>query len=337
MPDRVPTLLLFGELRREFIITPSGRAYADLPGGNLLHAASGMLLWGESPGLVARVGEDYPRSWLDRCSQAGCSVRGVRILPESVDLRLFTAYHDSEHREHSDPVKHYARLGLPFPKGLLGYREHHNGSERKAKRAVFSLRPEDIPANYRFASAAHLCPLDYPSHNIIPAALREIGVTTITLDPSPAYIHHTDMERFLALLPGLSALLISEWKLRALFENRQLDLWEMAAHLSDYGPPIIVVKLGERGQLLFDRESNAKYRIPAYPARLSTPGGAGDAFCGGYLAGYRRTYDPVQAVLFGNISASIAIEGRDNFPLSEARQRLAAARLESIQEQVRKV
>lgn len=337
MSDEVPSLLLFGELRREYTITPSGRALSDRPGGNLLHAASGMMLWGETPGLVARVGEDYPRAWLDAFSGAGCSVKGVRILPEAHDLRLFTAFRDMEYRDHTDPVKHFARLELPFPKGLLGYQPPQNGLKRELSRSPLSLRPEDIPSSYRYASAAHLCPLDYAGHNLLPAALREIGLTTLTLDPSAAYMHSSNWDRVLALLTGISALLVSEIKLRSLFENRSRDLWEMAEALGEYGPSIIVIKRGEGGQLLYDRESKAKYRIPAYPARLVDPNGAGDAFSGGFLAGYRKTYHPVQAVLHGNVSASIIVEGSEIFPSTDVRARLASARLESLAEQVHKV
>ncbi len=39
------------------------------------------------------------------------------------------------------------------------------------------------------------------------------------------------------------------------------------------------------------------------PCRSLTLTGAGDAFCGGFLAGYRSSYDPLQAALTGNISA----------------------------------
>jgi sugar/nucleoside kinase (ribokinase family) len=38
---------------------------------------------------------------------------------------------------------------------------------------------------------------------------------------------------------------------------------------------------------------------------------AGEALSGGFLAGYRRSFDPLEAVLYGNISASMVIEGHD--------------------------
>ena len=111
------------------------------------------------------------------------------------------------------------------------------------------------------------------------------------------------------MLTGLTAFLPSEEELRSLFQNRSSDLWEMAEALAGYGCEMIVIKRGERGQLVYDAAAHTRWEIPPYPARFTNTIGAGDAFCGGFLAGYRRTYDPLEAALFGNISASIVVEG----------------------------
>ncbi len=64
--------------------------------------------------------------------------------------------------------------------------------------------------------------------------------------------------------------------------------------------------------------------------------GAGDAFCGGFLAGYRATYDGLQAALTGNISAAMMLEGNHPFYPLDALPGLAKARLEALRETVRK-
>ena len=58
--------------------------------------------------------------------------------------------------------------------------------------------------------------------------------------------------------------------------------------------------------------------IPAYPVTIVDPTGAGDAFCGGVLAGYRNTYDPLQAAMYGNISSAMIMEGIDRRTLQRA-------------------
>ena len=140
-----------------------------------------------------------------------------------------------------------------------------------------------------------------------------------------------------ALVIGLTAFLPAEPELRALFHGRSTDLWEMMEALAGYGCDLFIVKRGERGQYLFDAAAHARYEITAYPARLADPTGAGDAFCGGFLAGYRQTYDPVQAVLHGSVSASLVVEGSgDNYAL-DALPGLEQARLAALQEAVRKI
>jgi ribokinase len=77
--------------------------------------------------------------------------------------------------------------------------------------------------------------------------------------------------------------------------------------------------------------------VPGYPSRFLDPTGAGDAFCGGFLAGYAATRDPLLAAMHGNISASFCIEGSGAFYLLDAMPGLAQARLQSLAGLVRQV
>jgi sugar/nucleoside kinase (ribokinase family) len=98
-----------------------------------------------------------------------------------------------------------------------------------------------------------------------------------------------------------------------------------------------VIKRGAHGQMLFDGVSKKRWEIPAYPARLEDLTGAGDSFCGGFLAGYQKTFDPLQAVLYGSTSASLTIEGGGAFHALDALPGLAKARLDSLSGLVRQV
>jgi sugar/nucleoside kinase (ribokinase family) len=171
----------------------------------------------------------------------------------------------------------------------------------------------------------------------MPALLRKAEFTTVTLDPSPGYMNPAYWGDVPALLTGLTAFLPSEEEVRALFQSRSNNLWEMAEALSAYGCEIIVIKCGERGQLVYDAATRSRWEVPSYPARFANPIGAGDAFCGGFLAGYRRTYDPLEAVLYGNISASLVVEGNLPTYALETLPGLPEARLEALRQLARKV
>lgn len=326
--------VLAGRLRRDFLLPASGRPLLDVPGGNLLYAASGLSVWDGGIGLLARVGEEYPHAWLERFARFGWDTQGIRILPEPLDLRYFQAALDPYTVQTSNPVAHFSRLGLTFPKALLGYSPPTQKDDRKTPHPA-SPRPGDIPPAYLEAPAVHICPLDFMSANRLVAAFQQTERTALTLDPSAAYMLPEAWEDVRGLVHGLTAFLPSEEEALALFRLRLTDLWEIAEALASFGCLFVVIKRGAQGQLLYDATTRKRWRIPAYPARPVDLTGAGDAFCGGFLAGYLKTFDPLQAVLHGNISASLAIEGSGAFYAMDALPGLAQARLESLAQVVR--
>ncbi len=328
--------VIAGELRRNFVISPQGKVLLDVPGGSLLYAAAGMAVWETGIGLVARVGEDYPQEWLEKIARLGFDTRGIRILPEAVDMRTFLAYTDAETATAENPVSHFARLGLPYPKALLGFNPPSPQIDSRTRPGLLTLRQNDIPTDYMDVTAAHLCPLDYLSHTLLPSVLRQGQIHTLTLDPGSRYMNPTFWEDMPVLVNGLTAFLCSEAKLLALFQGRSTDLWEMAETIASYGCEIIVIKRGSSGQYLYNALNHTRWIIPAYPVQASDPTGAGDAFCGGFLAGYRASYDPLQAVLAGNISAGMVIESSNPFFALNALPGLAKARADALRDSVRK-
>ncbi len=326
-----PRFVLAGKLAREYLLPPSGPARLDSPGGNLLYAAGGLAIWGEQPGLIARVGEDYPRAWLKMFEMRGYDTRGVQVLPGPLDLRTFCAYSESWQAYYTNPVAHFAARGLPFPKSLLGYQPPAKGPEERAASAPEELRISDIPPAYLSARAVHLCSLNFVTQTQLISAFKGGTASTFSVDPSSHYMQPPFLDLLRALLKGLTAFFPTDEELYALFRGQTNDLWEMAEELGSFGCEFIIIKCGERGQMLYDSVSKRRWQIPAYPARLVDPTGAGDAFCGGFLAGYCRTYDPLQAVLYGNVSASLTVEGPGAFYALDVVPGLAEARRRSLE------
>lgn len=339
MTTTLPRFLLIGQLTRDYILLPSGEALIDVPGGNALYASVGLMVWEPepAPAIIARVGEDYPHEWLAEFQKWGLDTSGVKVLSEVVDLRSFSAFVDRITRIHDDPVAHFARLGIPFPKSLFGYRNTSANINSRTRLQNISLRQGDIPISFLDANVAHFCPVDYLTHSLLPAVLRQAQFTTVTLDPAPGYMTPAFWDDMPSLLNGLTAFMPAEEDVRALFHGRTDDLWEMAEALANFGCEIIIIKRGERGQILYIANSHSRWDIPPYPARMKNPLGAGDAFCGGFLAGYRRTFDPLEATLYGNISSSLVIEGDTADYALDALPGLAQARMDSLRQSARKL
>jgi sugar/nucleoside kinase (ribokinase family) len=77
--------------------------------------------------------------------------------------------------------------------------------------------------------------------------------------------------------------------------------------------------------------------VPAYASRLADPTGVGDAYCGGFLAGFQKMNDPLMAALYGSVSASLKIEGSGPFYPLDVMAGLAEARLRSLKDMTREV
>ena len=331
-----PTFVIAGHLRRDYLLPPTGRPLVDVPGGNLLYAAAGLGVWDTNIGLLARAGEDYPHRWMESFEERGWDTRGIHILPGPLDQRYFQARIDQQTFQYVNPATHFARLNLPFPKSLLGYQPADTADNRKSVPPA-SPRPTDIPPDYLNARAVHLCPLDYLTTSRLSSTFRQANITFLSLDPSPAYLTSTAFDDIRSLLHGLTAFLPSEEELRLIFWGRTDDPWEMAEALGGFGCELIVIKRGGRGQMLYETASRKRWEIPAYPARVDDLTGAGDSYCGGFLAGYLKSFDPVQAALFGSISASLTIEGSGAFHALEGLPGLAQRRLDSLAGNVRQV
>ena len=325
-----PNYLIFGQLTREYLLPAMGPPRLDVAGGSPLYAAAGLRVWESGVGLVGRVGNDYPRAWLNDCMSRGLDTRGIKILNEKMDVREFLAYTESFELSRINPVSQFARREMTFPKSLLGYQADKPLDE------AFKLLVTDIPAEYLNARAAYVCPMDLMTQTQMIAGLKRGTTHTFILNPAPVSTIPS-ARRELPLINGVTAFLISQEEMRNLFQAETHDLWEMAEAIALYGCEYVVIKCGARGQLLHVASNKRKWEIPAYPARMADPTGVGDAFGGGFMAGFCKNYDPLEGVLYGNVSASLKLEGSGAFYPLEVMPGLAEARLNMLRDMVREV
>ena len=333
----IPTLVFAGRLNREYILPMEGSAILDRAGGSPLYAAGAAAIWEKEIALLARVGEDYPYQFLQNFKKYNINTKGIQIIPGSLDLRSFRAYDKVRELSLSNPVKHFASRELTFPKALLGYSPPEKREKINAERHPATPLVTDIPSEYLQGEAVHISPLDFKSQGQLLTTFRAASVKIITLDPSPQYMNANRLQDLHLFLDGLTAFMPSEEELRQLFWGKTHDLWEMAEELGSLGCQVIVVKRGKEGQLLYDANAKKRWELPAYASRVADPTGAGDAFCGGFLAGYQQSGDVLRAAAFGNVSASLSMEGSGPFYPTEVLPGLAQARLEAMIGMIRSI
>ena len=299
-----------GGLRIDYLITHDGQAHTGLPGGNALYAAVGASVWTGDVGLWARLGENYPQSWLDHLAQRGLDTAGLVRMPCEQDHRTFFAYTADGRRDDTNPASHFHRIRQPLPDALQDYVHSTPSQDNPVVYEPLALRPGDWPAVYDGATAVHLSPHSLRSHLTIPHVLRHHGVHQITLDPGERYMVPALMPHVRPLLPLVDAFLPSNQEIRSLF-GEGINMEEAAQTLGEWGARIVVIKLGSQGVLV--REENGRtIHLPAYyppgSRQVIDVTGAGDAFCGGFMVGLAQTKNAVTAAQMGLVSASFVLE-----------------------------
>lgn len=328
--------LVAGHLNQETILPYNRPPVINQLGGSLIYAASGISLWDSGIGLISRIGTNYPREWLNMLSSLGWDIGGIRCIPQELDHRSFFAYDDLETLSKASPIDRFTATGLPFPKELIGFQPPSTNTDSRVNPTPFSLKASDIPDDFLDATAVHLCPLDFLTHTLLPQIFRQGHLSTITLEPSTGYMHPTFLDSIPEVLRGITAFLPDEITVLNLFHGRTTDLVEICEALGKAGCEIIVIQRGSRGCLLYDHRSHSRWIIPAFPSSLVDLTGSNDAFCGGFLAGFRQTYDPLAAALHATISRSFCVESSNPRYLLDVMPRLAQARVESLRNLVRK-
>ena len=161
--------------------------------------------------------------------------------------------------------------------------------------------------------------------------LEQTAAEFVGLDTMNLWIHTTPDE-LRAVLRRVDAILINDSEVHDL--TGESNLVEGAAAVRKLGPRMVVVKKGEHGCLLFDRDD--VFAVPAFPLRtVMDPTGAGDSFAGGFM-GYIAREDSTdaatlrQAIVHGSVVASFTCEAFGPNRLAEVTAEEIAARYEAF-------
>jgi hypothetical protein len=330
-PTSIPEMIFAGPLRMEYFLTPDGQEYSHLLGGSCLYAGSGAKIWtSDSPGLIARVGNNFPAECLTAIQAKGLDIRGVRILGHHESTAGFYCYDQWDQCIDWDPIKFYARRNLPLPLELLEYSPPSISESQTSAFPDLAIRRDDIPDVYLQARSAYLAPCHYLSQITLAVALRQAGVGTICLSPSKGMYIPSSLPAVGQLLHGIDVFFAQEEYLRKLFPSDTRDIREISEFMARMGPKIVLLQKELQGVSVYDSDSKRLHFSPFYPVEMKNPIGVGDAFCGGFLAAWQHSFDPVESALHGCISASLAMEGAGGLYALDRNPDLAEARLFSL-------
>ncbi|GMV27790.1 MAG: sugar kinase [Phycisphaerae bacterium] len=296
-----------GGLRIDYLITAEGEVRLRQIGGNAIYAAVGARVWIDEVALCAKAGENYPEAWLAELTSRGLTTDGIVRVPGWQEMRTFYAYLDARTRVDRDPAAHFARVGHPLPPELEDYVNSTLGQRDLSGANAMTLLAADIPAFAAQSDAVHIAPMGPFSQSDLAQGFRQLGVPQITVDPGEFRPTDENIALIRGMCAAADAFLPSELEVGLLFGEPNLHV--AAEALAEWGPPLILIKRGPQGCLLYERDAHRFTAIAAYPARVIDVTGAGDSFCGAFAVGLRESGDPVRAALMGSVSASFALEG----------------------------
>lgn len=331
MPPGVPDLITVGGLTVDNVVAADGTLGLGQAGGNGAYGAVGALHWVKRVGLVSQAVSSYPTTVLDRLVAGGVDPRGVAFVPTELRAGTWFFYEPNGDRDESlqSAPEDLAAAGFPTDRltpaerarwhTLLSGRQQPDDIGYAAFRVQNPLSPAQVPADFWQARGMLLAPSG-------PAVMQAMldrapaGMTTVADPGWQLAAHHLD--DLTPILSRLDAFLPSEVELRRFVPGAELS--DALAVLAKRCPGAVAVKLGPRGVLVWDRAQGDATLVPADSVQAIDPTGAGDSFCGGFLAGLVQTSDPLRAARFGALSAGRVVRhfGADGaLPVDRSRMR----------------
>lgn len=299
MTDRYK-IVVVGQLTLDDVVLFDQPALLDSPGGSGLYALAGVCFWETGPlGFVTRRGNDYHLEPVFKQIENELDLRGVNEF-NAPSIHIWNLFDRRGNRY--------------FIKQRWG-----SGDE------IMGVLPEDIPADYfdaqGFLVAAY--PVEYQS-KVVASLPNE---ATILVDPHFQGIYSEYHDLWNSLFGKIDIFLPSEEELIRFFEIRsEEDFRKYIPYLkeiSNRGPNVVGVKLGENGVLVYDKSIGSTWHIPAYVEdKIVDVTGCGDAFCGGFMASYMQNGDTFTAAVRGIIASSLNLEDYGvihNFSTSKSR------------------
>lgn len=273
------SLLVVGSVALDSVYTPFGHT-ADSLGGSAVHFAVAASLL-HPVVVVGVVGDDYPFHELERLAPRGIDWSGVeRTQGESFRWKGKYSY-DLQSRETLE-----TRLGV-----FADFTPH--------------LPPGAEETRYLFLG------------NIDPElqleVLERVRQPALVACDTMNYWIQSRREALLALLKHVDLLMVNDAEAREF--SGDWNVHRAGRWLLDQGPTRVVIKQGEYGALLIERDRT--FAIPAFPLEeVFDPTGAGDAFAGGFMGYLARTgtvdTDRMRrAMVYGAAMGSYSVSGFD--------------------------
>lgn len=273
------SLLVVGTVAFDAIETPFGKTDKIL-GGAATYISLAASYFTKNINLVSVVGEDFPSKNIEMLQQHNVNTNGLQVLKGQKTFFWAGKYHNDMNSRDTITTE-------------LNVLESFNPI---------------VPAEYQdceFLMLGNLMP------KIQQQVLSQLKARPklIVLDTMNFWMDMA-MPELMETLSQVDVLTINDSEARQL--SNEYSLVKAAQKILAMGPKYLIIKKGEHGALLFNKEQ--VFFAPALPLEdVFDPTGAGDSFAGGFIGYLAETKDisfenMKRAIIFGSATASFCVE-----------------------------
>src|SRR5246127_5607423 len=273
------SLLIVGTVAFDSIKTPFGKIDKTV-GGAATYIGLSASYFTKKSGIVSVVGEDFPEETIKEFNRRGIDTSGIEVVKGGKSFYWSGSYHTDMN----------TRDTLVTDLNVLA-----------------DFDPV-VPENYKNADFLML-------GNLTPIIQQKVMKQ---MAKRPKLIVMDTMNFWMEIMPKELAETISMVDVLTIndAEARQLSgeysLVKAAQKILKMGPKFLIIKKGEHGALLFNKEQ--VFFAPALPLEdVFDPTGAGDCFAGGFIGYLDKSKDisfdnMKRAIIFGSAIASFTVE-----------------------------
>jgi adenosine kinase len=239
-------------------------------GGVAPNIAYSMALLGESPHIMATVGEDFEeyRLWLE---DKGVDTSLMKVVPGVFTASFFATTDQSN-----------AQIASFYP-GAMAHAAELTLTAVNQQPDLVVVSPNDPVAMKNYA-----------------AECRDLGIPYL-YDPSQQVLR-LDGDELRRDMQGARFLFVNDYEFGLISKKTGLSLEQMLQLID-----VLVVTRGENGASIYT--DGEEHQIPIYPTdEIIDPTGVGDAFRGGFLTSYSRGWDWELCGRVGALAASYCLE-----------------------------
>ncbi|MDB9787738.1 PfkB family carbohydrate kinase [Flavobacteriaceae bacterium] len=273
-------ILIVGTVAFDEIETPK-ESSGKILGGAATYIGLSSALFDSRASIISVVGGDFDQKYLDLLRSKGLNTDSIEIISKGKTFYWKGKYHKDWNKR--DTLN--TQLNV-----LADFNPSVSASDSSSEIIVLgNLHPAVQSTVLNQISSKNKC---------------------VILDTMNFWMDNS-LEELLKVIEKANIVIINDEE--ALQLSGKDTLFNAADEILKMGPKHVVIKKGEHGAMLFNKE--AFFTTPAYPVKkVKDPTGAGDTFAGGF-AGYLSQNNDLDfetlklAVVHGTVMASFCVEG----------------------------